>query len=279
MTLTKRSRKVPGRPGNAPEAKAADPDGALEQHVAIVGRTGSGKSYAARGAVEALLEAGRQVVVLDPTGVWWGLRAGADGGPGFPVPVIGGDRANVALPAEAGAALAELFVARRQSAVVDTSSFTMGERPALLRRLPRRSPSRKPRSAAPRRRRGRRTRAAASPARPDDRAARDGPDRPSRSRAGLPGADDHPAAGGSAQGRPEPGRLPDRHAAHRRQDRAAIGAELRSSGCWWRMAGRRRCASGRPSPGSPPRAHLVDLCLPLEHQRRPRRRCRRHLVS
>ncbi|HRO10001.1 DUF87 domain-containing protein [Amaricoccus sp.] len=111
MTLTKRPRKAPVRPGNAPEAKAADPGapipiGTLEQHVAIVGRTGSGKSYAARGAVEGLLEAGRQVVVLDPTDVWWGLRAGADGGPGFPVPVIGGDRADVELPAEAGAALA-----------------------------------------------------------------------------------------------------------------------------------------------------------------------------
>ena len=133
MTLTKRSSKAPGRAGTASEAKAVDagepiPIGALEQHVAIVGRTGSGKSYAARGAVEALLEAGRQVVVLDPTGVWWGLRAGADGGPGFPVPVIGGDRADVALPAEAGAALAALLVERRQSAVVDTSGFTMGER-------------------------------------------------------------------------------------------------------------------------------------------------------
>jgi hypothetical protein len=133
VTLSKRPRKAPARPGAAPEARAADPGtpipiGALEQHVAIVGRTGSGKSYAARGAVEALLDAGRQVVVLDPTGVWWGLRAGADGGPGLPVPVIGGDRADVALPAEAGAALAALLVERRQSAVVDTSGFTMGER-------------------------------------------------------------------------------------------------------------------------------------------------------
>lgn len=133
MTLTKRSRKAPRRAATYPEEKPTDPStpipiGALEQHVAIVGRTGSGKSYAARGAVEALLDAGRQVVVLDPTGVWWGLRAGADGGPGFPVPVIGGDRADIALPADAGAALAALLVARRQSAVVDTSGFTMGER-------------------------------------------------------------------------------------------------------------------------------------------------------
>jgi len=88
----------PGRTGGG----TAIPIAALEQHVAIVGRTGSGKSYAARGAVEALLEEGRQVVVLDPTGVWWELRATAEGGPGFPVPVIGGDHADVPLPADAG---------------------------------------------------------------------------------------------------------------------------------------------------------------------------------
>jgi hypothetical protein len=84
--LGDRPRSESGRP------RPADPDRWLEQHVSIVGRTGSGKSYAARGAVEVLLDAGRQVVVPRSTGVWWGLRAGADGGPGFPVPVIGGGR-------------------------------------------------------------------------------------------------------------------------------------------------------------------------------------------
>jgi hypothetical protein len=130
-----RSRRVPteessreARKPGAQEASTPIPSGALEQHVAIVGRTGSGKSYAARGAVEALLEEGRQVVVLDPTGVWWGLRAAAVGEPGYPVPVIGGDRADVPLAADVGETLATLLVARRQSAVIDTSAFTMGER-------------------------------------------------------------------------------------------------------------------------------------------------------
>jgi hypothetical protein len=127
-----RSRRG-SREAEAQETSAPIPIGALEQHVAIVGRTGSGKSYAARGAVEQLLEEGRQVVVLDPSGVWWGLRATSDGGPGFPVPVIGGDRADVPLPADAGETLAALLVARRQSAVIDTGAFTMGERRRFYR--------------------------------------------------------------------------------------------------------------------------------------------------
>lgn len=88
MTLAKRPRKALGRAGTASEEKPTAsgtpiPIGALEQHVAIVGRTGSGKSYTARGAVEGLLDAGRQVVVLDPTGVWWGSAPAPTAGPAF----------------------------------------------------------------------------------------------------------------------------------------------------------------------------------------------------
>ena len=45
-----------------------------------LGTAGSGKTYAAKGFVERLLEAGARVAVVDPLGVWWGLRANADGG-------------------------------------------------------------------------------------------------------------------------------------------------------------------------------------------------------
>lgn len=44
----------------------------LDQHAAIVGKTGSGKTFAAKGMVERLLDAGRRVCIVDPTGVWWG---------------------------------------------------------------------------------------------------------------------------------------------------------------------------------------------------------------
>ena len=48
-------------------------------HIGIVGRTGAGKTTAAKSAVEAWLAAGRRVCVIDPTDAWWGLRTSADG--------------------------------------------------------------------------------------------------------------------------------------------------------------------------------------------------------
>ena len=56
------------------------PAEALDDRIAIVGAAGSGKTYAAKGFVERLLERGARVAIVDPLGVWWGLRASADGG-------------------------------------------------------------------------------------------------------------------------------------------------------------------------------------------------------
>jgi hypothetical protein len=63
-----RASRRGSREAEAQEVSAPIPIGALEQHVVIVGRTGGGKSYAGLGAVEQLLEEGRQVVVLDRPG-------------------------------------------------------------------------------------------------------------------------------------------------------------------------------------------------------------------
>jgi molybdopterin-guanine dinucleotide biosynthesis protein len=46
-----------------------------EQHIAVLGKTGSGKTFAVKGIVEHLLERGRRVGIVDPTGAWWGLRS------------------------------------------------------------------------------------------------------------------------------------------------------------------------------------------------------------
>lgn len=98
------------------------------QHLAIVGRTGAGKTYTAKGLVEQLLDVGRRVVVLDPTGAWWGLRSLADGSPGFALPVIGGEHANVPLHVESAQALADWLTEKPRSAVIDLSELLIGER-------------------------------------------------------------------------------------------------------------------------------------------------------
>jgi len=69
------------------------PVSALGERLAIVGTSGSGKTYAAKGLLERLVNQGARVYVVDPLGVCWGLRAGADGGTSplpFPVALFGG---------------------------------------------------------------------------------------------------------------------------------------------------------------------------------------------
>ena len=84
-------------------APPALPVDALDDRIAIVGTAGSGKTYAAKGFVERLLDTGARVTIVDPLGVWWGLRASADGSAaGYPVVVFGGRHADVPITAEMG---------------------------------------------------------------------------------------------------------------------------------------------------------------------------------
>lgn len=105
------------------------PPETLGQHIAIVGKTGSGKTYTAKGAVEGLLAQGRRVCIIDPTGVWWGLRLLADGTtPGFPVIVFGGDHGDVPVTDQSGERLGEIVAGRNFPCIVDLSEFTQGEK-------------------------------------------------------------------------------------------------------------------------------------------------------
>lgn len=87
--------------------KVIIPDAAREQHVAVLGKSGSGKTYATKAVLaEPLLAAGKHFVCVDPTSAWWGLRSSADGaGPGFKVIVLGGDHGDLPLPALGGGAV------------------------------------------------------------------------------------------------------------------------------------------------------------------------------
>ena len=102
------------------------PLSALDERLAIVGTSGSGKTYAAKGLVERLICQGARVCVVDPLGVWWGLRVGADGGASplpCPVVVFGGLHADVALDQGMGAALGQLIGTHQIACVVDVSAL------------------------------------------------------------------------------------------------------------------------------------------------------------
>jgi hypothetical protein len=101
---------------------------AVTQKLAFLGRTGSGKSYGASKLAELLLDAGAQVVVLDPVGIWWGLRLAADGKtPGIAIPVFGGLHGDIPLEPTAGTLLADVVTDRGTSAVLDVSQMLASE--------------------------------------------------------------------------------------------------------------------------------------------------------
>lgn len=99
----------------------------VTQTAAVLAKKGSGKSYTAAVMAEELLDAGQQVVIIDPTGAHWGLRSSADGkSAGFPIVVVGGDHADLPLEEGAGEILARAVVERRFSAILDVSLLRKG---------------------------------------------------------------------------------------------------------------------------------------------------------
>lgn len=97
---------------------------AVTQKLAMMGRTGSGKTYGASKLAEEMLALNAQVVVLDPVGVWYGLRLAADGkGQGVSIPVFGGLHGDLPLEPTSGALVADLIVDRNISLVIDLSQF------------------------------------------------------------------------------------------------------------------------------------------------------------
>jgi DNA helicase HerA-like ATPase len=95
----------------------------------IVGRTGSGKTFAAKTMVEQDLAGGRRVCVVDPTGAWWGLRLDFTGRSAlYDVVIFGGEHADVPITPDQGEAIADV-VAQGQvtQCVIDVSEMSNGE--------------------------------------------------------------------------------------------------------------------------------------------------------
>lgn len=111
-------------------------DQALTHHIAIVGRTGSGKTYLSMGAIERKIDTGEQCVIMDPTGVWWGLPLNNDGSPSNKrshVVVVGGEHGHIGIPDPD--LLAKWIVDRRVTCVIDTSEMLSGERHLFAERF------------------------------------------------------------------------------------------------------------------------------------------------
>lgn len=91
---------------------------------AILARRGRGKTYTASVLAEELHAAGQPFVVLDPVGVWWGLRSSADGqSPGLDVKILGGEHSDVPLGEKDGTVLATFVVDHPAAYVIDLSGF------------------------------------------------------------------------------------------------------------------------------------------------------------
>ena len=94
---------------------------AVTQTFAILAKRGAGKSYTASVMAEEMLKAGQQIVAIDPTGSWWGLRSL------YPIVVLGGEHGDVPLEESAGEVIARAIVEHRFPAVVDLSLFRKGQ--------------------------------------------------------------------------------------------------------------------------------------------------------
>ncbi|MFT3987233.1 ATP-binding protein [Aestuariivirga sp.] len=112
------------------------PFAALDDRLAILGTAGSGKTYAAGTAVEAILGRGDRVIVIDPLGVWWGLRLYEDGrAPAKIAPVIfGGAHGDLPITEHAGQVVGEAVAGISESCILDLSGIgtKAGERRFML---------------------------------------------------------------------------------------------------------------------------------------------------
>lgn len=100
----------------------------VTQTCAILARRGAGKSYTASVLTEEMVENNLQVCVIDPIGVWHGLRTSADGKKeGLPVVIFGGDRGDLPLESTVGSLIADIVMEKKVSSVIDLSLLRKGE--------------------------------------------------------------------------------------------------------------------------------------------------------
>lgn len=109
------------------------PDEAVTQTFGILAKRGVGKTYTANVMTEEMLKANLHVVVIDPIGVWYGLRSSADGkSEGLSIIIAGGEHADIPIAPDSGEKLANLIIEKRLSMVVDISLFRKAEQTKFM---------------------------------------------------------------------------------------------------------------------------------------------------
>lgn len=122
------------------------PAAILAQHIAVLGKTGSGKTSTAKLAIEQVVAEGARVCVLDPIkSDWWGLTSSANGKhAGLPFHILGGPHGHVPLHSAAGKAIADVVAnGALPLSIIDMADFEPGGQakffvdfaPTLLRKM------------------------------------------------------------------------------------------------------------------------------------------------
>jgi len=101
------------------------PQIALDERIGIIGTSGSGKTYAALGMTERLLQAGSRVIIIDPLGVSWGLRLTASGKrqSKYKAVIFGGKHGDLPLSEKSASLIGEALATADDSAIIDLSDF------------------------------------------------------------------------------------------------------------------------------------------------------------
>jgi len=104
------------------------PQDTVTSTLIVYGGKGMGKTNFGSVLVEELTKSGLRWSVLDPLGVWWGLRHSSDGkGSGIECLVLGGSHADIPIEPTGGAIVADLVVDETANVVIDFSRKPSGE--------------------------------------------------------------------------------------------------------------------------------------------------------
>lgn len=100
------------------------PDSFVTQTCAILARRSAGKTFTALKLAEEMVANGLPFVMIDPTGVCWGLRSSSDGNDsGLPIVILGGEHGDLPLEPTSGRVVAEFVVSSGTSLILDLSLF------------------------------------------------------------------------------------------------------------------------------------------------------------